>query len=561
MFKRNVDHLQQNLIGLLNTLPKSMQKHARESQEYAFYEIIFCNIEEEVFSPLYSDVKSRPNAPINSMVASLILFSHNSWTYEKLFKEIEFNILTKIALGLDDLETMPFCPATLFNFQNRIQDHFLENGENLLEQIFDSLTSNQLKKLKLKTDIQRTDSFLAASNIRNYSRLQLLVEIIIRIYRILSEEDKARFKEQLSPYVSKTATQFIYKLERSEIPKELEKLGEIYSLIAKELLPHYSEHQIFKTFERVYSEHFTINEDKIDIKTSEAMGTDTIQSPDDLDATYRNKRGRISRGQTVSIVETANPDNPIHLITDVAVKANNKDDSSILNERIEGLNNKTPNLNELHFDGGYGSVENDRLFEKFNITPIQTGVRGPSAAVDIRIEQKSFNEYLVTCPYQSVLSIPTLTKNKALFDKEICKDCPIAHKCLSQIFKYHSIYYFSHDYYMRKCRHEMIKTIPKERRKIRCNVEASVQEFVRRTKNGKLKVRGRFQTAVFAYTTAISVNFGRIYRHTMKNLPKPTPNSPQKSNVKELFNNYKSFVFLRYFQSVIGNNRLIYHVA
>jgi hypothetical protein len=245
----------------------------------------------------------------------------------------------------------------------------------------------------------------------------------------------------------------------------------------------------------------------------------------------------------------------------VTVKANNKDDSSILNERIEGLTKKTPDLNELHFDGGYGSVENDRLFDKYNITPIQTGVRGPSAAVDIRIEQKSSNEYLVTCPYQSVLSIPTLTKNKALFDKEICKGCSVAHKCLSQIFKYHSIYYFSHDYYIRKCRHEMIKTIPKERRKIRCNVEASVQEFVRRTKNGKLKVRGRFQTAVFAYTTAISVNFGRIYRHTIKNLPKPTPNSPKNRNVKELFNNYKNFVLLRIFQIIFTNKQLVSSIA
>jgi len=28
-------------------------------------------------------------------------------------------------LGLQDLETMPFCMATLFNFQNRLNDHFI----------------------------------------------------------------------------------------------------------------------------------------------------------------------------------------------------------------------------------------------------------------------------------------------------------------------------------------------------------------------------------------------------------------------------------------------------
>ena len=59
------------------------------------------------------------------MVASLILMHRYNWTYEELFKNIEFNILTKIALGVDFIDKMPFCPATLFNFQNRLAKHFI----------------------------------------------------------------------------------------------------------------------------------------------------------------------------------------------------------------------------------------------------------------------------------------------------------------------------------------------------------------------------------------------------------------------------------------------------
>lgn len=548
MFKKNTGHLQPNLMGLYNTLPESMKRHARKSEEYTFYELIFSNIDEDIFAPLYSDLKSRPNAPINSLVASLILFSRNNWTYEKLFKEIEFNLLTKIALGLDDLETMPFCPATLFNFQNRIYEHFIKTGENLLAQVFDNLTAKQLKKLKIKTDIQRTDSFIAASNIRNYSRLQLLVEMVIRIYRVLSEEDKARFKEQFLPYITKTSSTFIYKLERSEVPKELEKLGKLYHLIFKELSPQYSEHDIFDIFERVYHQHFTVNQDKIEVKPTDKIGTSSIQSPDDLDATYRNKRGKITRGQTISLVETANPDNPINLITDIAVKANNTDDASILNERLASIYRKTPDLKELHFDGGYGNKENDRFFDKYGITPVQSGIKGPAAVVDIKIKQLAENEYQVTCPYQSVLSTPAITKHKAIFDKEICQSCSMANKCLSKIFSNHSIYYFSHDYYLRKRRHEMIKNIPEKHRKIRCNVEATVQEFVHRTDNGKLRVRGWFKTAVFAYTTALAVNFGRIYRYNLNNSPEPGPTLENNKNVKEQL----KFTFRVIFQFIFG---------
>ena len=61
------------------------------------------------------------------------------------------------------------------NFQNRLNEHHVSTGENLLEKTFDNLTLDQIKELKLKTDIQRTDSFFAASNIRNYSSVMSTV--------------------------------------------------------------------------------------------------------------------------------------------------------------------------------------------------------------------------------------------------------------------------------------------------------------------------------------------------------------------------------------------------
>ena len=129
---------------------------------------------------------------------------HNNWTTEKLFDRIDFDLLTRTALGLDTLEDTPFCPATFFNFQNRLLSHFVATGQNLLEGVFDSLTQQQLKALKIKTNIQRSDSFMAMSNIRSYSRTQLLVEMLIRLYRVLSDEDKTRFNDILTPYTKQS---------------------------------------------------------------------------------------------------------------------------------------------------------------------------------------------------------------------------------------------------------------------------------------------------------------------------------------------------------------------
>jgi hypothetical protein len=73
-------------------------------------------------------------------ITILLLKEKYHWIYEKLFKRLHFEILTKAALKLDTLEEIPFDETTIFNFQNRLLKHQEEMGENLFEQIFDGLT-------------------------------------------------------------------------------------------------------------------------------------------------------------------------------------------------------------------------------------------------------------------------------------------------------------------------------------------------------------------------------------------------------------------------------------
>lgn len=162
MFRQNIEHKQTNIFGFANFISSTMLKELRESEQMKFYKLIFCNIKEEDFAPLYSEVDSRPNAPINCLVSALLLQNKQKLSYERLFDIIKFNLLTKIVLGLGTLDEVPFSEAIIFNFQNRLSSHCIETGENLLEKAFDHLTIKQLKELKIKTDIQRTDSFQAA---------------------------------------------------------------------------------------------------------------------------------------------------------------------------------------------------------------------------------------------------------------------------------------------------------------------------------------------------------------------------------------------------------------
>ena len=62
---------------------------------------------------------------------------------------------------------------------------------------------------------------------------------------------------------------------------------------------------------------------------------------------------------------------------------NNVDDSQILNERIDIIKEKTPQLNEMHIDGDFGSEENDKKFEELGINHITTAVRGREREIEI----------------------------------------------------------------------------------------------------------------------------------------------------------------------------------
>jgi len=535
MFKSNS---QPGLFSFETELCKMQQDLLVNSKEKWFYNLILRNIDENNFKPLYSKKASRPNVAVNILVSALILKELKGISYDELMESVMFDLRYKVALGLDSIDDVPFSRGTLFNFQNRIFEHELETGINLIEQVFDNLTAQQIKQLSLKADIQRTDSTLISSNIRKYSRIQLLIEVLIRLERILDESDKQLIGEQLKVYLETGSGKYVYGLKSDELPRELEKLGKVYHAVHTGIngKEKYQSKKEFVNFERAYKEHFVVVNQEISSRPTEELNSSMLQSPDDPDATYRKKKEQQSKGYTINGTETANPDNPIQLITDIAVNPNNIDDTQILNSRIDKIVEKTPELKELHTDGGYGSEDNDRKLEDLNITQITTAVRGRESEIEKIIEQISAG-YTVECPGQIATSTPTKQRYKVRFDTNICNDCPLKENC--QISKNKGRYYFKHEDYLLGKRNSNIRNIPKERQKIRPNVEALMKEFKARTQGGKTKVRGQFKVSLFAFNTGIAINFGRIFRYIIE---------------YELFNEFSLPIALLHMKNLLKNN-------
>jgi hypothetical protein len=528
MFRKNEGHRQQDMFGRENFgLPEAKYKKALKSKEYRFCEEVFNRIDEEMFEPLFVSGRGRPNAPLNSMLAALILRELRHCTYEELFRSLDFDVLTRMAIGLTDMSETPFCPATLFNFQDRLVRYDREHGTNLFEELFHSITGNLLKRFGVDASIQRCDSFRAMSNIANYGRVRLLVEVLLRLYRILKAGDRKKVDSILEPYTSQSSDNYVYRMNPADLPRELTQLSEIYIRLFQLLGKTYAEDSVYQTFRRVMFEQFEICADgSVRVRKVKEIGSGSLQSPDDPEATFNAKSGKKQKGYKVNIAETATPGNELNLINDVSVQPNNVHDGTMLADRMDVIKEHTPELNEMHTDGGYGGSVLDPKMSEHEVLHVETGSKMGKARVNM-IYESTDDGYQVSCPLQTSPAGRTRKRWKADFNNEVCGGCSHREQCPTVQRRRKRTLYFEESWAKASIRSRNIERIPEERRKLRANVEATVDEFTGCFNHkGKLRVRGLARSTMQILAAALAINFGRVFRFRIKeDLPStPRPN-------------------------------------
>jgi hypothetical protein len=518
MFTESTSSVQRNLFDdILMLLPESKRKQALQSKDYAFYREVFKEIDESIFSVLFSKAAGRPNAPVNCMVGALVMRELKGWTYEQLFENLDYHMLTRLALGLTDMAESPFCPATLFNFQNRMVEYERQTGINLLDRVFSSLTARQRRRFAVDGSIQRSDSFRVMSNIANFGRLHLTVEVLRRVVRMLDEAEVARFRELVEPYAEKSSVNYVYQVADADIPRELETLGQVYAELAGELAERHGDTREWTVFERVLAEQFKLGDDGVlRPRDKSEITSGSLQSPDDVDATYNRKGGTPAKGFKVNVTETANPDNDINLITDIEVAPNNIGDGEMLAGRMEEIKSRTPELEELHTDGGYGGETMNAKTEEHKVLHVETGSQMGHAKVNMVYSPDGNGGYEVECPgRQTAAGVPTRKRWKAVFDGALCANCPHRESCptTSPQHARTRTFYFEESWAKSSVRSRNIDKIPESRRKLRANVESTVRSCHRnRGPTGKLRIRGLIRTRIEMVCNAIAVNFNRIAR-------------------------------------------------
>jgi hypothetical protein len=526
MFRKNTKHQQPALISAASELPEKQRKRLENSWAGTFYKEFFSRIDEESFAVLYSEKASRPNVPVNVLVGLEALKSGYGWSDEELYENYCYNLQVRYALGYDRLGDGDFEIRTLYYFRERLSRYNAEKGINLLEQAFEQITDAQITTLKVRTGIQRMDSTQIASNIVSASRLQLLVEGMQRVERILSEADKARLAESFAPYIRDSAGQYTYRIKGKEaIQEHLDRIGQdIYSLL-QELCPTYAAETAYQVLERLFTENFNLVESQAHPKANEEISSGCLQSVDDLEATYRTKGNVHYKGYVANLTETCDPQNAIQLVTKVQVAANNVDDNQLLAEALPNLKERT-DLDTMVSDGGYGGEASDKALQETGVTLIQTAIRGRSPSTD-KLHLSAFNIKFnpqgkpskITCPQEQTAPVQASAHQKAFvahFDPAICQTCSLHEQCPAKPGKRDVRCHlrFTQAEARAAERRRMSQEHAQDRHNLRSAVEASVRSLKHPFPAGKLPVRGMFRMTCMIIGSAAMTNVRRIQRYT-----------------------------------------------
>ena len=532
MFRENDQHLQHGLFDTFQQLPEKVRQRLETSWADTFYRETFCRIDESPFAILYSDEPSRPNTPINILVGAEILKAGFGWSDEELYDEIQFNLQVRHALGLRDIGVVPFEVRTLYNFRNRLSHHMQEMGENLLEQVFVQITDEQLGTLKLKTGHQRMDSVMISSNIRQGTRLQLLIEVVQRVWRVLTEEDQVHYASVFESYLQGTAGQYCYRVKGEDVSGHLAAVGQLMYLLVTELDEHYVGEPVYQMLRRVFDEHFVVEGTEepdatvVRAKTGDELSANSLQSPDDWEATFCEKAGKGYRGYTSNLTETCDPQNPLQLITYVQVGPNLTDDEQMLVDALPGLKGRT-DLDTLWTDGGFTGPAAEVACRTNEVRHVPTSIRGDRVsptklgldAFDWELDEEG-NPRSVRCPGGQQVTVRAGLKPErfiADFDAMVCEQCPWADQCRAEPRKKRparALYITAREAQVARLRQRSLQT-----RGVGKNWRAAVESTVRSVthpfggQSGKLPVRGQPRVTQVIFCSAFMVNLRRIWRY------------------------------------------------
>ena len=522
MFKKSPKSTQAELFSGLSQQVGSKKSNYLDNTagwHNIYFSEITSRIDESIFAVLYPSHTGRSNAPIRQLLGMMILKEGQNWSDEQLFENSCYNLIVMRALGLQNLTDEPPVASTYYDFKSKLRVYYKETGIDLLEQAFNKLTQDQVVRYEVSGRRIRMDSKLIASNIAKCTRLQLVITTVQQFYKELKINAQLDWldKEQdklLKKLCSKAADGHTYPLKNAEKKEMLESLGRLI----QKLLSSCPDKTLssYQTLSRLFSEHYELKktQEKGDggtlppvlLRPAKELSGQTIQSPFDDEATYRQKKSgdkkQDVKGYSSNITENCTP-GELSLILDAQIENAGTNDDQYLKpalDTVEKVTGKIPD--EIATDGAYNSQNNlDLIAQKQkDIKWYLTAIQGSAGNFDFIWNEEG--QLLVTDrrtgKTQIGIKAHTRASTKDKAPRYRIKDPDGSKRYIEQ--KAIKTYF----------RRQEILNLPEEIRNIRPNVEATIHQVFYHLNGQQSKYRGLVAHRHMVFARCFWTNCRRI---------------------------------------------------
>lgn len=556
MFKKSSKHSQLNLLSTPTSfLTGSSLKEYEDSKGWhnQFYTQVTQRIDEEQFRPLFCSDNGAPNASICVLVGMMILKEGQGLSDAKLFEECRFNLLTRRALGLFNMDDSLPAVSTYYLLRKRIVEREKAGNENLIEKVFAQLTKSQAIEFHVNGKKLRMDSKLLGSNIAWYSRYELVHETLGKAYPSIKSEichlslsDSER--ELMESILSESGDKVVYRSNREEVESKMTTLGVlIYKIIRQQSAP-FSEsmqtlcrvfHDQYQFIENESEENENGKERIVLPRPKEAISAKSVQSPHDAECHYRNKDGNQVKGYSINLTETCDAGSSLNLITNVMVDVVSTADCDFLQPAIEAtMEVITQEIETVNADGAYNSVSNQNYCQAEDIDLILSAIQGKPSQYDL------------SCDEQGELVVTDLKTNEIVPSHKIVsrKNCEQP-KWAIKNEKGKNRYFTQKEIDSCLLRKQAAARTQAELN-VRNNVEASIFQLGYHYSNDKSRYRGLSKHKIWANARCLWINFVRIVNYIARIGSNCVQQVKNRLNFRQYLLKYVETVFIL---CIVGN--------
>jgi len=407
MFRHSDKHSQLNLLSTPSQFLTGASLREYEDKKgwhNQFYVQITQRIDEELFRPLFCSDNGAPNASIRLMVGMMILKEGQGLSDAKLFEECRFNLLTRRALGLFNIDDSLPAISTYYLLRKRIVEWEKAGNANLIEKVFSQVTNSQSIEFQVNGKKIRMDSKLLGSNIAWYGRYELVHETLRKSYpTIKAAMDHLSLSaaeiELLESILGESGDKVVYRSSKEEIASKMTALGRLIYNIFRQIGEQSSE--AMQVLYRVFNDQYQYIEDEneeneetgtgrfVIPRAKEDISAKSVQSPHDTECHYRNKDGNQVKGYSINVTETCDEAQSLNLITNVLVDVVSTADCDFLQPAIEAtMEVITQQIETVNVDGAYNSVSNQDYCKGESIDLILSAIQGKPAQYDLSLDEE-----------------------------------------------------------------------------------------------------------------------------------------------------------------------------